>query len=96
MLDTQGRISIGIELLERCAHISIKTEVNMFYNQANKSLVLKTKGNDSVTGMHFVSSLKTDDKGRIIMPSSVRKAFQNATYLPTEKDGEIHIFIIER
>lgn len=96
MLDKSGRLIIGLGLLERCKHISIKSEVSVLYNQVNKFLVLKTKGIDSAPGMYYVASLKIDEKGRIIMPSSVRKAFPEATYLPTEKDGEIYIFIITK
>lgn len=96
MLDKESRLVIGMGLLERCKHISIKSEISVLYNQANNSLVLKTKGIDSAPGMHYVASLKIDEKSRIIMPSSVRKAFPDATYLPAEKDGEIHIFIITK
>lgn len=94
MLESQGRMSIGSELIERCKHISINAELNMFYNQEKKALVLKAKGFEPVDGMYFVASLKTDDKGRITMPLSVRKAFPDVDYLPTERNGEIYIFII--
>lgn len=93
MLDSQGRMSIGSELIERCKRISINSEVNMFYDNKNQSLVIKPKQIEVVDGMYFVASLKTDD-GRITMPSSVRKAFPDAEYFPTEKDGDIYIFIL--
>ena len=94
MLDREGRLTIGLELLARCQEISISTDVNMFYDNKNKCLVITPKHRKIIGGMCFVASLKIDEKGRIVMPSPVRKAFPDDYYLPTEKDDEIYIFII--
>ena len=93
MLDNQGRIKLGDNLL-KFANIETGNEVHVFFDHSLKCVIL---GGDEylASGLYYVSTIKVDMKARIYMPVSIRNAFPDHTYLPTFKDNKICIFIIK-
>ena len=96
MLEAQGRLVIGKELLSR-VDIKEKQKVDIFFDIIQKALVLLSC-DDTMrikSNLYFIATHTIGVKGRFYIPSQVREAFPGATYLPTEKDGTIYILIIE-
>lgn len=92
MLDKNGRITLGAELLKE-ARVDIHQRMYFYYEPEYKRLALKKAG--CFDNMLFVKEQTVDEKGRIFIPASVRNAFPEATYLPVVMRGEIYILIIE-
>ena len=95
MLESQGRLVIGKELLSR-VNIKENQKVDVFFDNTQKALILLSC--DDVRGtstLYFVTTHKIDTKGRFFVPAQVRNAFPGATYLPTEEDGMVCILIFE-
>ena len=95
MLESQGRLIIGKELLSR-VDIKEKQKVDIFFDNTEKALVLLSS--DELQGtskFYYIATHMIGLKGRISIPSQVRDAFPGATYLPTEKDGILYILIFE-
>ena len=95
MVDSQGRITIGKELISR-ANLKEKQKVDIFLDNTKKTLVLFDL-NDATekSRLYYVTTHTLDEKGRLFIPADVRNAFPGATYLSTEKDGMIYILIYE-
>ena len=96
MLDAQGRIIIGNNLLLRDEYIKLYEEAKIFYDAIQRKLILRSiYGEETAEEIYFIAKHKIDKKGRIYIPASIRNAFPGATYLPAEKNGRICILIIE-
>lgn len=96
MLDTQGRLGIGEELLSRIK-IKSETTVQCFLDTTKKALVLIPETVD-VDGenLYFIQTIKIHKGARIIMPDKIKKAFPEAHYLPSAFEGRIYIHIFEK
>ena len=95
MLDSSGRIVIGKELLSR-THLSINQEIEIFFDNNKKKLLILPKNESRYDdNLYYIRTHNLDEHGRIHIPKCIRRIFPKATYLPTEKDGEICILIIE-
>lgn len=95
MLDTQGRITIGKELILR-ANLKEKQKVDIFLDNTKRALVLfECNCVEEKSRLYYVATHTLDEKGRLFIPADVRDAFPGATYLSTEKDGMIYILIYE-
>ena len=94
MLDSQGRIAIGKEILSR-VNLKTKQEINFFLDYNERRLLILSAADPRRTDLYFVAKQTIDEKGRIFMPAQIRKAFKDATYLPVEKDGNMYILIFE-
>ena len=95
MLDKVGRIAIGQELLSR-ANLRIKQEVGIYFDHIQKRMLLLPQGeNPYEETLYYVRTNTIDEKGRIYIPKSIRDAFKEVTYLPSEKNGDIYILIIQ-
>ena len=95
MLDAQGRITIKKELLSKNDFIKANGVVKLFYNPIIKCLLIKSECFEGDDNLYYISTHKLDTKCRMFMPISIQKAFPGATYLVSEKDGNIYIHIIE-
>lgn len=96
MLDTQGRLVIGIDLLSR-VNLKIDVTVQCFFDRTKKALVLLPESVD-VNGeeLYFIQTIQIQKGARIIMPSKIRKAFPEANYLPSTYEDMIYIHIFEK
>ena len=93
MLDKEGRIKLGDNLL-KFAKIETGNEVHVFFDPGLKCVILG--GDESLASEgYYVSTVTVDMKARIYIPSSIRKAFPDYTYLPTFKENKICIFVIK-
>ena len=95
MLDAQGRITIGNDLLSKDEYIKTYGKAKIFYDDYQKRIVLRSIYAEMGGRYYFIAEHKIDKKGRICIPASIRNAFPGATYLPAEKNGRIYILIIE-
>ncbi len=97
MADKKVRVSIGAELLSRSEELKVQEDVNIFYDSTRKAILLRGKDINQELGedIYFIATHKIDPKGRINVPSAIRTAFPEATYLPAEQNGKIYILIIE-
>lgn len=96
MLDAQGRIAIGKNLLVRDKLINANREAKIFYDSIHRKLILRNiYAEEYDEEIYFIVNHKIDKKGRIFIPKSIRNAFPDATYLPVAKHGRIYILIIE-
>ena len=93
MLDSENRLMIGIELVEK-SNLDMGGKVFIYYEPEEKTLILK-KYDQGNNYKYFVGTQILQKKARLVIPSSIRNAFPEATYLPVEKYGEIYILIIE-
>lgn len=94
MLESQGRLVIGKDLLSR-VDIKENQKVDVFFDNTQKALVLLSCGDlRKKSTLYFIATHTISLKGRFCIPSQVRDAFPKATYLPTEKDGIIYILIL--
>lgn len=97
MLDAQGRITIGKELLE-------KAFGNQWYKRVKLLLDLKNKGIQGIQvipedmeedkDLYFIRTVSIDSKGRIFMPKVIINSFSGATYVPAMRDNKLYILII--
>ena len=95
MLESQGRLVIGKELLSR-VDIKENQKVDIFFDNTQKAIVILSCDDlREKSTLYFIATHNLGLKGRICIPSQVRDAFPGATYLPTEKDGTIYILIFE-
>jgi len=92
MLDKENRISLGMELIKG-GNLNVPQKVYIYYEPEHKRLALKKA--DCFSNLYFVKDQIVDEKGRMVIPASVRNAFPEATYLPVIMWGEIYILIIE-
>ena len=92
MLDKENRIMLGMELI-REGRLSVPQRMYIYYEPEHKRLALKKA--DCFSNLYFVKDQIVDEKGRMVIPASVRNAFPEATYLPVVLWGEIYILIIE-
>lgn len=92
MSDNENRIMLGKELL-REGRLNVPQKMSIYYEPEHRRLALK-KAN-CFSNLYFVKEQVVDEKGRIVIPASVRNAFPEATYLPVVMWGEIYILIIE-
>lgn len=97
MADKKVRVSIGTELLSKSKEINVMENVKIFYDSKRKAMLLCGKGADEKVGddIYFIATHRIDSKGRINVPSAIRTAFLEATYLPAVQNGKIYILIIE-
>ena len=94
MLDSQGRIAIGKEILSR-VNLKKKQEINIFLDYNERRLLILSAADPRRTALYFVTKHMIDEKGRIFVPSQIRNAFKDATYLPVERDGNVYILILQ-
>ena len=92
MLDKDNRLTLGMDLLI-AGGLKLPQEMYIYYEPEQKRLALK-KAN-CFSNSYFVKRQTIDEKGRIVIPASVRNAFPEATYLPVVMWSEIYILIIE-
>ena len=92
MLEKENRISLGMDLLKEVG-LNVPQKMYIYYEPEHKRLALK-KAN-CINNLYFVKEQIIDEKGRIVIPASVRNAFPEATYLPVVQWCEIYILIIE-
>ena len=92
MLNKENRIMLGKELLKG-GNLDVPQRVYIYYEPEHKRLALKKA--DCFSNLYFVKEQIIDEKGRIVIPASVRNAFPEATYLPVVMWSEIYILIIE-
>ena len=95
MVDRQGRIAIGTDKLSRNHYVYKGEKVDIYYNSSKRSLTIHST--DEVVNedeSYFIARHVLDDKGRIAIPKVIRCIFDGATFIPTEKNGRIHILII--
>lgn len=95
MLDAQGRIAISSELLKNSKYVKGGEKVKIFFKPDKKVLHLNPPMEELNDNTYFIATHKMDERGRIFIPSIIRKTFSNANFLPAEKNGEIYILIIE-
>lgn len=95
MLDKEGRIALGKEILSRQEEIHAKQEVLLFFDHYQNEILIEPKGKTCNNKLHFIRNAKIDSNGRIFVPKVIRKAFPNATYIPAERNGKIYILIID-
>ena len=95
MLDNEGRIKIVKEIFDRQDKIFPQQEVLLFLDHHNNEIIIEPKGEIINNGLHFVRNASIDSKGRIIVQKQIRKVFQNANFMPAEKNGKIYILIID-
>ena len=88
----EKRISLGMELIKG-GNLNVPQKVYIYYEPEHKRLALKKA--DCFSNLYFVKDQIVDEKGRMVIPASVRNAFPEATYLPVIMWGEIYILIIE-
>jgi len=91
-LGKEKRISLGMELIKG-GNLNVPQKVYIYYEPEHKRLALKKA--DCFSNLYFVKDQIVDEKGRMVIPASVRNAFPEATYLPVIMWGEIYILIIE-
>lgn len=96
MLDKQGRLTLGKELIEEAFGQLEKREVNLFFDVEAKVLhvALINKSIDVSEDYYFLKREKMDPKGRIGIPISIRKTFPDAKFLPAMKNGKLYILIV--
>lgn len=92
MLDQYGRITIITEVLEKAMYLRKGEKVKIFLEMEPKRLHLTPR--ESIG--YFLGSCTIDEKGRIVIPLQIRRAFPNSTFLPAEMGGEIYILIIDQ
>lgn len=92
MLEKENRIALGVELLKE-GGVNVPKKVYIYYEPEHKRLAIKNS--NCFDNLYFVKEQIIDDKGRIVIPASVRNAFPEATYLPVIMWSEIYILIIE-
>ena len=97
MADKKVRVSIGAELLSRSEELKVQEDVNIFYDSTRKAILLRGKDVNQELGedIYFIATHKIDSKGRINVPSAIRTAFLEATYLPAMQNDKIYVLIIE-
>ena len=97
MVDKKVRVSIGMEFISKSEEIKVEEEVNIFYDSTKKVMLLRGKDVNQELGedIYFIATHKIEPKGRISVPSAIRNAFPEATYLPAMQNGKIYILIIE-
>lgn len=95
MLDEQGRITIGKDLLSEKEYIQMGRGARIFYDAMQKRMLIRSIYVDSIEELYFIAEHKIDKKGRMYVPASIRNAFPGATYLPAKRNDRIYILIIE-
>lgn len=70
--------------------------VSFYFNPKEKMIQIIPTNNpvDVDDGFYLIKELKIDEKGRIVIPSSLRKVFPDVSYLPALRDGKLYILII--
>lgn len=98
MLDEQGRIVIPSEQLGRVNQKIIGKKLKIYFDSKNRSLSLNLYDLDyglaGYENMYYIATHTINEEGRICIPKVIREVFQNANYLPVEKEGELYILII--
>lgn len=95
MVDKQGRLTISSELLSK-ANISMNIQVQIFFDRKKRVLlVLPEKEYSYEEDIYYIKTIPLDKQGRLAIPNQIRNAFPDADYLPSERNGNIYIHIIE-
>lgn len=94
MLDAQGRITIGKELLEKAFGNQKYKRVKLLLDLKNKGIQVIPEDMDEDKDLYFIRTVSIDSKGRIFMPKVIINSFSGATYVPAMRDNKLYILII--
>lgn len=95
MLDAQGRLTIGGELMERAYGCWQDYEkVKLLLDLKNKAIQVIPEYMEGDKDLYFIRTTGIDNKKRIFIPKIIRNAFPKAIYMPTVCNNKVCILII--
>lgn len=94
MLDAQGRLTIGEELMEKAYGCQDYEKVKLLLDLKNNAIQVIPEYMEEDKDLYFIRTTGIDHKRRIFIPKIIRNAFPKATYMPTVCNNKVCILII--
>ena len=94
MLDAQGRITIGKELLEKAFGNQKYKKVKLLLDLKNKGIQVIPENMEEDKDLFFIKTSSIDSKGRVFISKIIINSFPGATYIPAMRDNKLYILII--
>lgn len=97
MLDANGRIAIGKDLLRKAfkEKAGKPQKVKLMCDAEIKKIQIIPEDVEEDNNLYFIKAVTIDKKGRIYIPMSIRKVFPKAAYLPTVRNNSLYLIIIQ-